>query len=560
MASWFVDNAAGNDANAGTSTSAPFRHCPGGSDFTGTCTLQPGDFVYFKRGVTYAGGQITCGQSGSVIANHADGAITAAGVFTSATGGFIAAGVNAGTDWVYIYHNKESVTGTWVETTGLYAIASVDSATQLTLASSPARAWTTAELPYFIIRPITYKAAVGWGSGEATLTGGGTLSVIMSSGDKNCIRVDGLTFTNTLSSTYYYRGALCHLSAGSSHFHIANCAFTNCGDSGAYMGGDYVVATNNTATNCAAFGVRTVGISSLFEHNTVTGGTRSGADGMRFSVIRYSTLTDIVGSYGGFHGDSIGEINGGATGNVDYGWIYGNKIKGYIEAIPLYYASGDGLGGPESWVVHSNLIICTYSTSGHGDAALMLNGLKYNHFYNNTLVGLNGTVFGATGTAFAVFEDRTPDSQNCVLKNNIVAGSVGGAMRFDSTEHTGTVCQRNHYYLSGETTPFMYDGAAKTLAQWQALGYDTTGIHATHGLSTNPGFTDIATEDFSLSASSPDLNAGEDLSAYFTLDKNGVSRVGKWSLGAIESADSPETSGHLVFAIGGDSLALAVSV
>jgi len=67
MASWFVDNAAGNDANAGTSTSAPFRHCPGDADATGnaaSCTPAAGDVVNFKGGVTYRG-QIQVKSSGA---------------------------------------------------------------------------------------------------------------------------------------------------------------------------------------------------------------------------------------------------------------------------------------------------------------------------------------------------------------------------------------------------------------------------------------------------------------------------------------------------------------
>lgn len=127
MTSYFVDFTDGADTNAGTSSGAPWKHCPGGSDAT----------------------------------------VTSGGVFTSATATFQTDGVTAGMDYVYIYHNKDSVTGTWVESTGLFAVASVDSETQLTLSGFAGRAWATAELPYIIIRPITYKAAVGWGAGVA---------------------------------------------------------------------------------------------------------------------------------------------------------------------------------------------------------------------------------------------------------------------------------------------------------------------------------------------------------------------------------------------------------
>jgi hypothetical protein len=77
-ASWYVDYAAGNDSNAGTSTGAAFKRCPGDQQATGTAlatTFSPGDTVFFKGGVTYTltatniGGGITAaiviGWSGS---------------------------------------------------------------------------------------------------------------------------------------------------------------------------------------------------------------------------------------------------------------------------------------------------------------------------------------------------------------------------------------------------------------------------------------------------------------------------------------------------------------
>lgn len=53
---YYVDNVAGLDAQAGTSTGAPFEHCPGSTAATGTAastTLLPGDTVLFHGGVTY---------------------------------------------------------------------------------------------------------------------------------------------------------------------------------------------------------------------------------------------------------------------------------------------------------------------------------------------------------------------------------------------------------------------------------------------------------------------------------------------------------------------------
>ncbi len=48
----YVDQTAGNDANAGSAAS-PWRRCPGMVGWTGSATLQPGDTVYFDRSDTW---------------------------------------------------------------------------------------------------------------------------------------------------------------------------------------------------------------------------------------------------------------------------------------------------------------------------------------------------------------------------------------------------------------------------------------------------------------------------------------------------------------------------
>lgn len=55
-ANYFVDYAAGSDAAAGTSTSVPWKHCPGDPSATSTASstaLAAGDTVFFKGGISY---------------------------------------------------------------------------------------------------------------------------------------------------------------------------------------------------------------------------------------------------------------------------------------------------------------------------------------------------------------------------------------------------------------------------------------------------------------------------------------------------------------------------
>lgn len=67
-ATYYVDFDGGSDANAGTSTGAAFKRCPGDASATGTAastTLTAGDTVIFKGGVNYIG-KVDLNRSGSL--------------------------------------------------------------------------------------------------------------------------------------------------------------------------------------------------------------------------------------------------------------------------------------------------------------------------------------------------------------------------------------------------------------------------------------------------------------------------------------------------------------
>lgn len=228
-----------------------------------------------------------------------------------------------------------------------------------------------------------------------------------------------------------------------------------------------------------------------------------------------------------------------------------------MEGFALY---GTG-GGMTNWLIHSNVIVSRRSQTGFGDGNVLLQGCRYMHFYNNTFVGYNAGVLGAIGTNCLYIEDHTSgedvtDNSHIVFRNNIVYATGGNGVRLDANQMVGFDCNRNHYCITGDSTPFLYALAEKTLSQWQAYGFDNAGFHATHGLTTDPAFTDFANLDLSLSASSPDIGAGEDLSAYFTTDHAGNTRT-VWDLGAFRY-DIP-TVGYLPFNTGSGIIVLEVS-
>src|SRR5215831_17013275 len=52
-ATYYVDQTAGNDANAGTSPAAAWKNSPGMAAYAGSGVLRPGDVVYFDRADTW---------------------------------------------------------------------------------------------------------------------------------------------------------------------------------------------------------------------------------------------------------------------------------------------------------------------------------------------------------------------------------------------------------------------------------------------------------------------------------------------------------------------------
>lgn len=84
MATYYIDFAGGSNSNAGTSTGAPWKHCPGDANATGTpasTTLSAGDTVAFKGGVVYLGQLVVSvsGSSGNLITFDGGGASWGAG-------------------------------------------------------------------------------------------------------------------------------------------------------------------------------------------------------------------------------------------------------------------------------------------------------------------------------------------------------------------------------------------------------------------------------------------------------------------------------------------------
>lgn len=194
------------DTNNGTGTATAWIHVPGDPDATdaANCTPIAGNIFYFKKGVTYTlapENSITVLSSGTLVVPSVNTAgttatITSGGVLTDLNADFTTDAVAAG-DYVYIYHSKASQTDTWVASTGVWPVASQDSATQLALTGFDKKAYSTAEMTYRITRPIQYTTKSDWGTGDATLDGDTKTDYIFKPNGTSRHRISNLKLINT---------------------------------------------------------------------------------------------------------------------------------------------------------------------------------------------------------------------------------------------------------------------------------------------------------------------------------------------------------------------------
>jgi hypothetical protein len=511
-ATYYVDYSGGADTNNGASTSTAFKHCPGDANATGTAastTFTAGDTIYFKKGVSYKG-QITVGQSGASIATGSTGSITSGGVLTDTAAPF--ANVTS-SHWIYIYHSKTSVTGTWVESSGFWKVASKQSNSQITLSGYTGTAHSTAEMTYRVINPITFTSTSSWGSGDATLDAEGTRNNIFDSTGKNYIILDDLKFYNAAYSSAW--GAAIG-GGGSTYIIVRNSKFDVI-PACAVSIDDYGVVQNCTFDHGGFYSV-TANAYCLIENNVVTGRTTQtrSLSARRFGIVRFNTVSNINGSLEGYHADSLGFFDGGARSDAFYGWIYGNIIDTGVEGIPMY---SSGSVGPRFWVIHSNVI------KGSFDAAILLQGVSDIYIYNNTIAS---STTGGPGAGIRTEDFQGVHCSNIDMKNNLFYATAGWDEINIQSGLTNVAADYNYYYNSSSSNTNLYGGGAKkTLAQWKALGYDT---HAYPNSTTNPSFVafDI---DFRLQSGSAARNAGTNLSGYFTVDATNAVRS-EWDMGA----------------------------
>lgn len=160
------------------------------------------------------------------------------------------------------------------------------------------------------------------------------------------------------------------------------------------------------------------------------------------------------------------------------------------------------------------------------------------YFLNNTVVGSSGAYcFRGNGRgANAV--------TNLRLENNLwINGSGELAVSFsaDNTFEDASALDYNLYQLASGNIAKWTDGAAKNLAQLQALN----PAREAHGAYGSPAFGNPSAFDYRLSSGDTmAIGKGVNLSAFFSTDKDGNTRTVPWDIGAyLGPSPAPPASG-----------------
>jgi len=306
-------------------------------------------------------------------------------------------------------------------------------------------------------------------------------------------------------------------------FTVENCTIS---DASLGIDADY-------ATGCARY---------TFNRNTIFNCNWGGRIGDRNSA---STITDVVisnnnlsrwtnwdgtdaASQATFHHNGFycwAESGGSFNKVTAFGNTVGPKyssVKPNGATAGLFF-SGAGMKGPIS--VYNNLFLEDPNDSpANGNIFIWPGFGAVSHIYNNTFIG------GGGGIAIGYRGGRGGDTVN--IKNNLCVAKNFISLTAISTTQTALSINNNIGYrlTSGEAYSISATATSvfKSLLQWQSMGFDLLGSAGDPKLSSDykPLISGIAS------------GTGADLSAYFTLDKQGHKRT-VWDIGAFTCDEHP---------------------
>jgi|GEM_PF-1150326 len=262
--------------------------------------------------------------------------------------------------------------------------------------------------------------------------------------------------------------------------------------------------TAGSAPNAIAIVNRT-GSSALIEYNTIRGGTNSQPSSYSIGILNSIASSATVIRNNDISGGLNADYSNGIIGGDSIGEIYNNVIRGNEESGGSS-SYGINVSGGTSGFIANNTI-----SSGKGsvtEVAVWLSSGGVPAIENNILL----TPKSGQADTYCVLEDNS-DSDPSSLRNN----DFFGCATLYSDEGSNNITDIANVNSLADTT-------------------SSGNIHA------DPAVVNMESGNFQLSAYSGAVSAGGlDLSANFTIDKDGNDRVAPWSIGAyISSSQLPE--------------------
>jgi len=233
--------------------------------------------------------------------------------------------------------------------------------------------------------------------------------------------------------------------------------------------------------------------------------------------------------WGGVHKNSLHTFAANSTSRIFRHRVYNNYCSGDMGDNATSYLFLEGM--VTNAYLYNNLIVLPNSNAT-GNGFIFLKGTMDCLVANNTIMGQANSGIGIGAGTFGVWGTGT------VVKNNLM--HYVGAVIYDVISSLSQ-CDYNVYFHPDATGWFSPGGYSWT--GWQSVPYDANS------------YTNEPTLSVSYAPTVGDTVArgkGVNLSAYFSEDKNGVTRPASaaWTIGAFDSESGGGPSTYLGFQFG----------